>query len=103
MTWNSQNVRQSAAARGGVPDVLFQMPGTVGFPKSRNQCRKAQWWCSGRCSRSKFNTIFWNKDLYELFECYVHIHSLILPEDLESGIQFYAEVLIFLQNDGSIV
>ena len=42
MTWNSQNVRQSAAARGGVPDVLFQIPATVGFPKSRNQCRKAQ-------------------------------------------------------------
>ena len=30
MTWNSRNVRQSAAA-GGVPDVLFHMPGTVGF------------------------------------------------------------------------
>ena len=31
MTWNSRNVRQSAAAPGGVPDVLFHMPGTVGF------------------------------------------------------------------------
>ena len=42
MTWNSRNVRQSAAAPGGVPDVLFRMPDTSGFPKSRNQCRKAR-------------------------------------------------------------
>ena len=31
MTWNSRNVRQSGAAPGGVLDVLFHMPGTVGF------------------------------------------------------------------------
>ena len=42
--------------------------------------------------------LFRNKDLYELFECYVHIHSLTLPEDPESGIQFYADILIFLHN-----
>ena len=30
-TWNSQNVRQSATAPDDVPDVLFHMPGTVGF------------------------------------------------------------------------
>ena len=51
------------------------------------------------CSRGKFTAVFWNKDLHELFECYVHIYSLMLFEDPESGIQFYAEVLIFLQND----
>ena len=31
MTWNNRNVRKSTAAPGGVPDVLFHMPGTVGF------------------------------------------------------------------------
>ena len=31
MTWNNRNVRQSTTAPGGVPDVLFQMPGTVDF------------------------------------------------------------------------
>ena len=44
-----------------------------------------------------------NKDLYELFECYVHIHSLTLPEDPESGIHFYADILIFLRNGGFIL
>ena len=31
MTWNSRNVRQSEAAPGGVLEVPFHMPGTVGF------------------------------------------------------------------------
>ena len=31
MTWNSRDVRQSAAAPGGVPDVIFHMPGPVDF------------------------------------------------------------------------
>ena len=31
MIWNSRNVRQSVAAPGGVPDVQFHMPGTLGF------------------------------------------------------------------------
>ena len=31
ITWINWNVRQSAAAPGGVPEVLFHMPGTVGF------------------------------------------------------------------------
>ena len=35
MTWNNQNVRQSAAAPGGVPGVLFLMSGTVGFLNQR--------------------------------------------------------------------
>lgn len=39
----------------------------------------------------------------ELFECYVHIYSLTLPEDPEYGIQFNADALIFLHNNGSIV
>ena len=31
MIWNIRNVRQSVAAPGGVPDVQFHMPGTLGF------------------------------------------------------------------------
>ena len=96
MTWNSRDVRQSAVAPGGVPDVLFYMHDPVDF---QSQGTSAE--------RRDVNVIsppfFQDKDLYELFECYVHIHSLILSEDPESRIQFYAEVLIFLQNDGCIV
>ena len=46
--------------------------------------------------------MFGNKELYVLFEYCVHIHLLTLPRDPQSGIQFYAGVLIFLQNDGFI-
>lgn len=39
----------------------------------------------------------------ELFEWHVHIYSLTLPEDPEYGIQFNADALIFLHNNGSTV
>ena len=80
-----------------------QLPGTVGF---RNQGISAER-CAVHASEDVLGVnslpFFRNKDLYELFECYVHIHLLILPEDPESGIWFNAEVLILLRNDGFIV
>ena len=96
MTWNSRNVRQSAAALGGVPDVLFHMFGTVGFQNHGIGAKKRNIDLEEDVLGVTLLPFFRNKDLYELFECYVPIHSLLLPEDPESGIQFYAELLIFL-------
>ena len=41
MTWNSRNVRQSAAAPGGVLDIIFSYDWYTGFSKSMNRCRKS--------------------------------------------------------------
>ena len=102
MTWNSRDVRQSAAAPGGVPDVIFHMPGPVDFQNQGTSVERR--YVNVAEDVEVISLLFFqNKDLYELFACYVHIHSLILPEDPESRIQFYAEVLKFLQNDGFIV
>ena len=53
-----------------------QLPGTVGF---RNQGISAER-CAVHASEDVLGVnslpFFRNKDLYELFECYVHIHSL---------------------------
>ena len=70
------------------------------LPKSGNCCRKAHIDVVENALGIDLLTLFPNKDLCELFECYVHSHSVTLPEDPESGIQFYVDVLIFLQNDG---
>ena len=102
MTWNSRNVRQSAAA-GGVPDVPFHMPGTVGFQNQGISAERRDFDAAEDVLGVSSLSFFRNKNLYELLECYVHIHSLILPDDPESEIQFDAEILIFLQNDGFIV
>ena len=32
-TWNCQNIRKSAEAPGGVPELLFNLPAIVGFPQ----------------------------------------------------------------------
>ena len=41
--------------------------------------------------------------LYKLFIFYVHIYSLPLPEDSESGLKFYSTLLSCLQNDKFLV
>ena len=103
MTCSSWNVRQSAADPGGVPDVLFHIPGTVGFQNQGIGAERRNVDAAEGVLVVISLPFFRNKHFYELFECYVHIHSLILPEDPESGKEFYGEVLIFLQNDGFIV
>ena len=96
---NSRNVRQSAAAPGDVPDVLFHMPGTVGFQNQGISAERRDVNAAEDVLGVNSLPFFQNKGLYELFGCYVQIHSLILPEDPQSVKQFSAEVLIFLQND----
>ena len=44
-----------------------------------------------------------DKALYKLFIFYVHIYSLPLPEDSESGLKFYSTLLSCLQNDKFLV
>ena len=103
MTWNSRDVKQSAAAPGGVPDVLFDKPAPVDFQNQGTIGKIHDVNVAEDVVEVILLPFFQNKDLYELFERNVHIHSIILPEDPESRIQFCAEVLIFLQNDGFIV
>ena len=84
MTWNSRDVKQSAAAPGGVPDVLFHMPGPVDFQNQGTIAKRRDVNVAEDVVEVISLPFFQNKDLYELFECNVHIHSLILPEDPES-------------------
>ena len=79
------------------------MPGTVGFQNQRIGAEKCDIDVAEDVLGVNSLPFFWNKDLYELFWCYIHIPSLILSEGPESGIQFYVEVLRFLQNDGFVV
>ena len=86
MKWNSRNARHPAAAPGGVPDVLFHMSGTAGFQNQGIGAKRFDIDVVEEVLGVNSLPFFRNKDLYELFKCYVHNHSLILPEDPESGI-----------------
>ena len=88
MTWNSRNTRHSAAAPGGAPDVLFHMPGTVGFQNQGIGSERRDIDVAEEVLGANLLPFFRNKDLYELLECYVHNHPLILPENPESGRQY---------------
>ena len=91
MTWNNRNARQSAAATGSVTDVLFHMTGTVNFQNQGIGEERRDIDVTEDILGVNSLPFFRNKDLYELFESYVHIHSLIRPKHPKSGIQFYAE------------
>ena len=65
MTWNSRNVRQSAAAPGGVPDVLFHVPGTAGFQNQGICAERRDIDVAGDVLGVNSLAFFRNKDLYE--------------------------------------
>ena len=101
MTWNSRNVEcqseyqiiSSGSRWCTWRNISFAS--YSGFPKLRNWCRKRWYWCSRWCFRSEFTRTIY-RVIGELCS-----HSFVkLPQDPESGIEFYADVLIFLHNDG---
>ena len=93
----------SPAVPSGVPDVIFHMPGIVGFKNQGIGAERRDIDVVEDALGVNSMPLFRKKDLRELFECYVHIHLLTPLEDPEIGIQFYANVLRFLHDDGFIV
>ena len=92
----------TAAVPDGVAVVIFHMPDTVGFQNQKTCAERRNIDVTKDVLRVNSQSLFGNKELYVLFEYCVHIHLLTLLRYPQSGIQFYAGVLIFLQNDGFI-
>uniref|UniRef100_A0A7M5X0C0 Integrase core domain-containing protein n=1 Tax=Clytia hemisphaerica TaxID=252671 RepID=A0A7M5X0C0_9CNID len=98
--WNSRNVRQSASAPGGKPDILYVMPQEIGFenqglvPSEDDLGVAADVIGLDHCPVSK------NEDLYELLECYCQIENILRPSDALTGLDIYITLLEYLENDG---
>ena len=102
-TWNTRFVRKSANAPGGKPDILFQVPSTVGFQKRGLEVNQLDLNVATRVLGIDRHPVYGNKDMYELLICYVHIHSLPLPKDAEGGIDLYVKLLRILEQDDFLV
>ena len=96
-------MNSSPAVPTGVPDFIFHMPGIVGFKNQGIGAERRDIDVVEDALGVNSLPLLRNKDLHELFACYVHIHLLTPPADPEIGIQFYAYVLMFLHDDEFIV
>ena len=98
--WNSRNVRQSASAPGGKPDILYIMPQEIGFqnqglvPSDDDLTVAADVIGIVHCPVEK------NADIYELLECYCQINNIVRPSDAFTGLDIYVKLLECFERDG---
>ena len=99
-TWNTRYVRQSAAAPGGKPDVLFSVPDTVGFQNQGKLVSDEEIEIAERIIGIHHQPVTKDENLHELLLCYVHIHNLCMASDADEALDLYVDLLTFLQADG---
>ena len=73
-TWYARNVRQSLSAPGGKPEILFNLPETIGFSKHDSQVDADTIRTAKETIGINHHPLWINKDLHELLKCYLHIH-----------------------------
>ena len=98
--WNRRNIRQSSSAPGGIPDMLFAMPQTVGLSLQGHSVNSPDIAAAKDVLGIQHHPVVRDDDIHELFNCYVHINSLEIPRDPDSALSFYVEILALLDNDG---
>ena len=64
-TWNARNVRQSSSAPGGKPEILFNLPETIGFPKQGSQVDADTSRIAEETIGNDHHPVWINKDLHE--------------------------------------
>ena len=96
-----RSVRQSASAPGGKPDLLFQVPSTIGYQQRgiKVQDRDIDMNTLG----FNHHPVYRNKEMHELLICYVHIHKVKLARDAEAGIDMYVKLIRYLELDNFLV
>lgn len=98
--WNSRNIRQSSRAPGGIPDILFNIPASVGFENQGLIAREIDIVAAEERFGIQYPPMCKNEDTWELLYCYTQIHGLECPRDPESALDLFTNLLQFLQNDG---
>ena len=67
--WNIQEIRQSSISPGGVPEIFFNVPSTVGFDKKGSFVDDLDLRVAQDISDIKQHSICKNDEIYELFIC----------------------------------
>ena len=69
-TWNARNVKQSPSAPGGKPEILFNLPETIGSSKQGSHIDADTIRIAEETIGIDHHPVWTNKDLHELLKCY---------------------------------
>ena len=98
--WNIREIRKSLTSPGGVPEILFNAPSTVGFDKKGYSVDDLDLRVAQDIIGIDQHPICKNDEMHELFICYINIYKLEVPRDPEDAITIYVKILECLEQDG---
>ena len=98
-TWNMRNVRQSANGPGGKPDILFQLPSSVGFTNQGIAVEASDIDVANDVLGIECPPVFKNEDLNELCLCYTQINNFALARDADGALDVYVNILNCFEQD----
>ena len=93
---NLRHVRQSAAAPGGKPDVLFHDLETAGFETKGISVSDSDLNIANHVLGIKHHP---NIDLNNLLNCYAHLNKITIPWSAKGALDMYVSLLRCLSND----
>ena len=85
---NIQEIRKSSTSPGGIPEILFNAPFTVGFDKKGYSVDDLDLPVTQDIIGIDQHPICKNNKIHELFICYVNIYKLEVPRDPGDAIIF---------------
>ena len=98
-----RSARQSASAPGGKPDLLFQVPSTIGCQQRGIKMQDRDIDIAMNTLGFNHHPVYRNKEMHELLICYVHMLKLKLARDAEAGIDMYVKLIRYLELDNFLV
>eukprot|EP00794_Sanderia_malayensis_P006838 gene6838-7606_t len=98
--WNSRHVRQSAAAPGGKPEILYTLPHQINFSEQGIMVTNEDLAIASEVIGIKHCPVAKNDDLNQLLSCYCQRDNIIRPSDACTGLDVYVTLLGCLESDG---
>ena len=86
--WNIREIRKSLTSPGGVPEILFNAPSTVGFDKKGYSADDLNLRVAQDIIGIDQHPICKNDKMHELFKCYINIYKLEVPRDQRTLLLF---------------
>ena len=96
-TWNGRNIRKTAEAPGGVPEMFLNLPAIVGFPKKGANVSERDIQVDEETVVIAQYSTYFDKEIYELPICYTKNNKLGIQRDQDEGLSFYINILECLE------
>ena len=85
-TCNCRNIRKSVETPGGVPEMLFNVPAIIGFPKNGTNANERDTQIAKETLGIAQYPSYFDKDIHELTICYTRINKLATPRNPEESL-----------------